>query len=249
MPRLMLSDESWSKLKSILKEFGVYNKPNLRLFLEASLYRIRAGIPWRDLPESFGLWNSVYKRFNAWSKQGIWLKLFDALSCEPDMEWVFVDGTFIKAHQHSSGAATEHDEAIGKTVGGHTTKLHLAVDAHGLPIKFELTGGEVHDSKSAPDVLLQVSEAQFVVADKAYDSESIRMQIRAQGATPVIPRKRNSKTGNDDIDWCLYRYRHLVENAFARLKHFRAVATRFDKLKHSFASVIALVCAYIWLPM
>ncbi len=65
-----------------------------------------------------------------------------------------------------------------------------------------------------------------MVADKGYDSEAIRDKVRERDSNPVIPRKQNSKTGNDDIDWCLYKYRHLIENAFARLQHFRAIATR-----------------------
>ena len=66
---------------------------------------------------------------------------------------------------------------------------------------------------------------------------------------PVIPRKRNSLKGNADMDWGLYKYRHLVENAFARLKQYRAVATRYDKLKRNFESMVAMACGYLWLPM
>ena len=66
---------------------------------------------------------------------------------------------------------------------------------------------------------------------------------------PVILRKSNSKTGNDAMDWGLYKYRHLVENVFARLKHFRSIATRYDKLKRNYALMLALACGYLWLPM
>jgi transposase len=90
---------------------------------------------------------------------------------------------------------------------------------------------------------------EYRVADKGYDSEPLRMQIREKGSVPVILRKQNSTVGNEDIDGCLYKYRHLVENVFARLKHFRAVATRYDKLKRNFESVIALACVFLWLPM
>ena len=88
-----------------------------------------------------------------------------------------------------------------------------------------------------------------MIADKGYDSEELRDQIRAKSSVPVIPRKSNSTIGNDDIDWCLYKYRHLVENIFARLKHFRAIATRYDKLKRNYLSMLAIACSYIWLPM
>jgi transposase len=91
--------------------------------------------------------------------------------------------------------------------------------------------------------------ADYMIADKGYDSEPLRIQIREKGSVPIIPRKQNSTIGNDEMDWCLYKYRHLVENVFARLKHFRAIATRYDKLKRNYESVIALACAFIWLPL
>ena len=125
----------------------------------------------------------------------------------------------------------------------------MAVDAFGLPIEFDLTGGEVHDSKVAPELIVRLPLADYIIADKGYDSEEIRELIRAKGSKPLIPRKKNSKTGNDDMDWCLYKYRHLVENIFARLKHFRAIATRYDKLKRNYASMLAMACSYLWLPM
>ena len=150
---------------------------------------------------------------------------------------------------HSSGAAQGEESAIGKSVAGNTTKIHMAVDACGLPIHFRLTGGEVHDCKEAPQLVAELPAADYIVADKGYDSEELRTQIRDKGAIPVIPRKSNSKAGNGDMDWCIYKYRHLVENVFARLKHFRAIATRYDKLKRNFLGSLALACTFLWLPM
>lgn len=91
--------------------------------------------------------------------------------------------------------------------------------------------------------------AGHTIADKGYDSEEVRDTIRKKSSIPVIPRKSNSKVGNTDMNWCLYKYRHLVENLFARIKHFRAIATRFDKLKRNYSSVVAMACAFLWLPM
>ena len=249
MPRLMLADEYWSKLSTIFSQINIYNKPNLRLYVEGMLYRIRAGCPWRELPSAFGSWNSIYKKFKAWSAQGKWLKFFEAMVQDPDMEWLFIDGSYVRAHQHSAGAATEDAEAIGKSRGGNTTKIHLPVDACGFPVAFEITGGEIHDCTAAPVLLAKTPDAETVVGDKGYDSQPVRDQVVEQGGKPVIPRRKNSKVSNGDIDWNLYKYRHLVENAFARLKHFRGVATRYDKLKRNFVSVVALACAFIWLPM
>lgn len=107
----------------------------------------------------------------------------------------------------------------------------------------------MHDCKTAPLLIDRLPVAKAAVADKGYDSDALREQIRAKGAIPVIPRKRNSTKGNEDMDWCLYKYRHLVENAFARLKHFRSIATRHDKLKRNYQSMVALACGFLWLPM
>ena len=249
MARLMLSDELWSKLKGIMLQHPIYDKPNLRMVVEAILYRMRVGCPWRDLPIEFGFWHTIYQQFNRWSAKDKWMAIFKNLVQEPDLEWEFIDGSIVRAHQHSSGAAGKDNQAIGKSVGGNTTKIHMAVDACGFPIEFQLTGGELHDAKAAPDLIAKLPKADYTIADKGYDSEEIREQIRQKSSTPVIPRKKNSKTGNVDIDWGLYKYRHLVENIFARLKHFRAIATRYDKLKRNYASMLAMACSYIWLPM
>ena len=249
MPRLMLSDEHWSKLKVILLHNDIYNKRDLRMTVEGMLYRMRTGCPWRDLPKAFGKWSSIYKRFNAWSASGKWLQIFKRLVIDPDMEWAFIDGSFAKAHQHSAGAASGTDEAIGKSRGGNTSKIHMVVDAHGLPVEFEITGGQINDCTQASSLIAKLSTAGVVVADKGYDSEAIRAQIVEQGGQAIIPRKRNSVKGNADMDWGLYRYLHLVENIFARLKHYRAVASRYDKLKRNYESVVAMACAFLWLPM
>ncbi|SEQ01014.1 Putative transposase of IS4/5 family [Nitrosomonas ureae] len=79
MPRLMLSDELWSKLEKILLQEAIYNKRNLRMTVEGMLYRMRVGRPWRDLPEAFGSWNSICERFNACLLSSKWLRIFKAL--------------------------------------------------------------------------------------------------------------------------------------------------------------------------
>ena len=249
MVRLMLKNEFWPKLQTIMRQFGIYDKPELRNTVEGILYRMRTGLPWRDLPAFFGNWISVYQQFNRWSSKGKLMKVFKALVHEPDLEWEFIDGSIVKAHQHSSGAIGLNPEGIGKSVAGNTTKIHMATDAYGLPIDFQITGGEVHDGKVAPEFFAQLPKADYMIADKGYDSEALRNIVRTKGSIPVIPRKSNSQKDNADMDWELYKCRHLVENIFARLKHFRAIATRYDKLKRNYASMLALACGFIWLPI
>jgi transposase len=210
---------------------------------------MRTGCPWRDLPGEFGNWNTVFRRFNLWSRKGVMTRLFKALSHDTDTEWVFLDSSVVRAHQHGHGASTAHDEAIGKSRGGHTTKVHLAVDSYGLPVHFELSGGQVADISHAGSLLDGAPQGEYVVADKGYDSQALREHIEAQGGVAVIPRRKNNALGNDTMDWYLYQHRHLVENVFARVKHFRAISTRYDKLERNFASMLALVFVVMWLPM
>jgi transposase len=174
---------------------------------------------------------------------------FFELRGEIDSEWVFADGSYIRAHQHASGARRGEERAIGKSRGGATTKLHIASDAHGNPIDFEVTGGEVHDAKVARQLIEKIGVAENFIADKGYDSDDIREQARAAGMNPVIPRKSNSKKPNPEFDSHLYKLRHLVENLFARLKHFRSIATRFEKLARNFKSMAYLACTFIWLKL
>ena len=126
MIRYLLSDESWSRLKEIMFHFKIYNKLNLRKVVEGILYRMRTGIPWRDLPAEFGCWNSVYQQFNRWSKKNKLTNIFKYIVDDPDLEWVLIDGTIVKVHQHTTSSSTKSSEAIGKSVSGHSTRIHLA---------------------------------------------------------------------------------------------------------------------------
>lgn len=173
----MLTDERWFKLKDIMHQHGIYHKRHLRRTVEGILYRLRVGCPWRDLPGSFGRWNSIYQLFNRWSAGNKLMKVFKSLAKDPDIEWEFIDGSFVKAHQHSHGAATKDDEAIGRSCGGNNTKIHMVVDSFGLPIEFILTGGQVHDSQIAPILIGLTPVSDYMIGDRGYDAESIRDAI------------------------------------------------------------------------
>ena len=172
--------------------------------------------------------------------------IFFELRGEVDTEWVFADGSYIRAHQHASGARRGEERAIGRSCGGPTTKLHMAADAHGNPIDFEITGGEVHDATEADTIIEKIGTAEHFIADKGYDSDLIRETARRAGMSPVIPRRGNSTKPNPEFDAFLYKLRHLVENLFARLKHFRSIAMRFEKLARNFKSIVYLACSLVW---
>ena len=248
MPRTMLTDQHWSKLITILRNFRIYLKPKLRSFVEAILYRIRTGCPWRDLPSEFGKSNSIFKKYSRWSKKSKFMEILKLIAVDADCEWVFIDGSHVRAHQHATGIS---DQAISKSVGGNSSKIHLAVDANGNPVEFIITDGTTHDVKVAPELLslLDLEHTDTVCADKGYDSDVLREQIIATATKANIPKKSNTKSNNDHMDWYLYKIRHLVENAFARLKQFRGVATRYDKLKRNYESAVALACIFVWIPL
>jgi putative transposase len=107
MDRLVLSDAQWRRISRLIigrpDQRGSTGRDN-RMFVEGVLWIVRTGSPWRDLPEAFGGWNSVFRRFSRWSAKGVWRRIFEALSDDPDFEYLIVDSTIVRAHQHASGA-------------------------------------------------------------------------------------------------------------------------------------------------
>jgi transposase len=105
--RYALRDDQWDRIQDLLpgrsETVGVTAKDN-RLFVEAVLYRYRAGIAWRDLPERFGSWKVVHTRFSRWAKRGVWQRIFHTLAADADNEYAMIDSTIVRAHQHSAGA-------------------------------------------------------------------------------------------------------------------------------------------------
>ncbi|WP_314296125.1 IS5 family transposase [Acinetobacter schindleri] len=246
MARTLLTDDIWQQIQDTMRLHGCYRSKNSRNIMEAILWKLRTGATWRDIPQEFCPWQTAYNRFNRWASKGLWNKFFLDLRGVLDQEWVFIDGSYIRVHQHASGARYGFERAIGQSRGGQTTKIHLATDANGLPIDFKITGGGVHDSQVAKQLIDTVGEATYLIADKGYDAEHIRIYAQNKDMIPIIPMRSNSKRSNKEFDKYLYKLIHLVENVFARLKHFRAIATRFDKLARNYQSMIYIACMFIW---
>ena len=251
MRRYALRDDQWDRIKDLLPgrpgSVGVTAADN-RLFVDAVLYRYRAGIPWRDLPERFGDWNNTHRRFSRWAKSGVWQRVFERLAGDADNDYAMIDSTIVHAHQHSAGARKDpgEDQAIGRSRGGLSTKIHALVDALGNPVGFHLTGGEAHDLVGA-DHLLPDMQAEALIADKAFDADKRVIEpLTAAGKTVVIPPKSNRRSPRT-YDRDLYKARHLIENFFARLKQFRAIATRYDKTARNFLAAIYLAASVVWL--
>ena len=105
--RLILKDAQWARMAPHIigdeRSRGTSGQDN-RLFVEAVLWMVRTGAPWRDLPEAFGHWNSIFRRFSRWSAKGVWHRIFAAMADDPDFEYLILDSTIVRAHQHAAGA-------------------------------------------------------------------------------------------------------------------------------------------------
>ena len=138
------------------------------------------------------------------------------------------------------------DQAIGRSKGGLSTKIHAMVDALGNPTAFFLTAGQAHDLEGA-DALLPQMQADALLADKAFDADKRVIEpLLAAGKKLVIPPKSNRKVQRT-FDREMYKARHLMENFFCKLKQYRAIATRYDKTARNFLAAIHLAAAIIWL--
>jgi transposase len=135
---------------------------------------------------------------------------------------------------------------MGRSRGGLTTKIHALVDANGMPITIKLTEGQAHDGRSAVDMLHQLRADQILLADRAYDSNALRVAVSAQGAWANI-RPLAHRTGPLTFSPFLYRYRNLVERFFNKLKHYRAIATRYEKRAANYLALVKLAAIRIWL--
>ena len=135
---------------------------------------------------------------------------------------------------------------MGRSRGGLTTKIHALVDANGLPVALKLTEGQAHDGRSAANLLGSLGPGHILLADRAYDSNALRETLKQQGAwANVKPMAR--RVDQPSFSPFLYRYRNLVERLFSKLKHYRAIATRYEKHATNYLAAVKLAASRIWL--
>ena len=135
---------------------------------------------------------------------------------------------------------------MGRSRGGLTTKIHALVDAEGRPIRIKLTEGQAHDGRSAADMLETVEAGHILLADRAYDGDALRAEMAERGAWANIRAMPNRVKTFPFSAW-VYRQRNAVERFFNKLKHFRAVATRYDKRDDNFLASVQLAAIRIWI--
>ncbi|MFL4976746.1 MAG: IS5 family transposase [Microvirga sp.] len=257
--RYELSDFEWSIIEPLLpnKPRGVPRADD-RKVLNGIYWRLRTGSPWADIPERYGPPTTCANRFRRWGKIGVWDRIFEAVSRAYDGDLQMIDSSSIRVHQHGGNAkkggpprrrpplGTSLEPSMGRSRGGLTTKIHALVDKNGLPVALKLSEGQAHDGRSAADMLGDLRAGQVLIADRAYDSDLLRQAMTARGVWANIKplARRRDKPAFSPF---LYRSRNLVERFFNKLKHFRAIATRYEKHAANYLALVKLAAARIWM--
>ncbi|WP_148203819.1 IS5 family transposase [Nitrobacter winogradskyi] len=242
MARFDLTDFEWSVIQPLLpnKSRGVARVDDRRV-LNGIFWRLRTGAPWADIPARYGPHTTCVNRFNRWRKAGVWDRILSAISKAYDGDIQMIDSSSIRVHQHAAKRSKKQTRSrcMGRSRGGLTTKIHALVDACGLPIVLKITEGQAHDGRSAQDMIDTVERGDVLLADRAYDSNALRQTLAARGARANV-KPMSNRVAALQFNRRLYRKRNLVERFFNKIKHYRAVATRYDKRDDNFLTSIKL---------
>ncbi|WP_238598034.1 IS5 family transposase [Saccharothrix sp. ALI-22-I] len=275
-----LTDAVWARIMPLLpRSNGRRGRwRDHRQVIDGLLWKVRTGAPWRDLPERYGPWKTCHERLRRWTADGTWDRILTQVQAHDDavgtIEWaVSVDSTIARAHQHAAGArkrggcgtwpvAPVGGEALGRSRGGLSTKVHLAVDGRGRPQSILLTPGQAGDNPQLVPLLEAIrvprlgpgrprSRPDRVIADKAYSHPSTRAELRRRRIATTIPERADQKSRRRGRPPCfdrdLYHDRNVVERCFNRLKQWRGLATRYAKRAAIYRAEVVIAAIMIWL--
>ena len=241
-----LTDAQWSRIKCLFPKPKKVGRPSLnpRKVFNGILWILRTGARWRDLPAHYGNWNSIYHKFRQWCESGLFKLLLQLTNSDTNKTTLFeIDSTFCKVHQ--SACSGLKNQAIGSSRGGKNTKIHVLINERMQLMNVVLTGGQIHDSELALSLFADVDlSGKNVLADRAYSSQSIRDYLEKHSAIVCIPDKANFRIKHD-FDAELYKRRNIVERFFQRIKCYRHIATRYDKLAICFENFVLLAACVI----
>jgi transposase len=213
---------------------------------EGMYYILRTGCPWRDLPQEFGPWKSVYTRYSRWCKNGLWARILAWLAKARFGKCRSIDTSHVKVHRDGANpSGGQQPQCMGKTKGGLNTKITAMVDSLGRVVGLGLAPGNKADHQAC-ELYFDSVRRQWVLADKAFDVEALRCKLARNGCVVCIPPKSNRKNQyyyNKD----LYKLRHVVENFFCRIKIYRRVATRYEKLARTYLGFVTIAAILDWL--
>jgi transposase len=242
-----LSEAQWGAIGPLLPK----NQPGARRtddrrVISGVVHVLKTGCRWQDCPAVYGPSTTVYNRFRRWTMRGIWRRLFDALVRADPGDGQAIDSTTAKAHRSAAGGkGGRRRRWLAVRAGGRATKIHAIVDARGRPIAIEVTPDHLGDVRVATALITGVPAGGCLAADAAYDSDGLRRFLLQRGTVPVIPNNPTRKR-HHPFDDTAYRQRNLIERMVCRLKDWRPIATRYDKLAATFAAAVMIAAVIIW---
>jgi transposase len=264
MKRHELTDPQWEWLAPFFPGNGHRGGQwhDHRTIVNGILWRLNTGAPWRDLPERYGPWKTVYDRFTKLRHSGLLERLLTALQTELDARGLIdfdlwcVDGSSTRASRAAAGASSNKkvpeepaDHALGRSRGGFGTKIHLVTDGNGLPLAAKVSAGQRHECLYAEPVLAAVrirrrngrvrTKPKAVAGDKGYSYARVRRYLRRRKIKDIIPTRKDQRR-RPGFDKDTYRQRNVVERCIGWLKESRALATRFDKLAVNYLATVQL---------
>lgn len=218
-----------------------------RRVISGIVHVLKSGCRWCDCPEAYGPTTTVYNRFVRWARRGVWENLFRKLAGNGrSADTQMIDSTHVQSAPLGIGRKRgEQKQAVGRSRGGRNTKIHALADARVRLIAILLTGGEAHDRPAAERLIRRAKATRRMLGDKAYDSAELRLWLEDRGTKPVIPNRSNRKQPFS-FNKRLYNERRRIENAFRRLKDFRRIATRYDRLARNFLASVCLAAVLVW---
>jgi transposase len=248
-----MTDEDWATVLEVFRACrsrrGAKGR-NDRIFLEAVHDFCVHNITGRALPAACGNWNSVWKRFWRLSQAGVFEAFFDALAAMSQTAHLvqMLDSTVVRAHVSAAGAKGGQDgQALGRSRGGFSTKIHLKADLDGRPLAFHLTEGQAGDSPQF-EVLLDLGPditPRAAGGDKGSDAKANRSAARERSICPVIPFKSSAQTRPPFFPKALDRARARIEHLVGKLKRFKRIALRCEKTDKNFGSFVAFALGLI----
>ena len=239
-----LNDAQWALIEAHLPKVhtGPERKDDRRV-ISGILHRLREGCRWRALPDEYGPYTTVFNRFNRWSKRGLWQKIFAALVEFDDLPaLMLIDSSAVKAHRSAAGAKGGKEPGHWPLARRTDDKNPCARRRRRQAACAPFERGHVADIKGAASLLSATAPSGRMIGNKGYDATHLRLFLESRGTTPVIPNKANRKT-LFPFDAELYRSRNIIERTFCRIKDFRGIATRYDKLARNFLAAVCLVTA------
>ncbi|WAS94726.1 IS5 family transposase [Nannocystis punicea] len=278
VPRHQLTDDQWNLIADLFPTRNCKTgrrARDRRTILNAIFWVLRTGAPWRDLPIEFGPWSTAWDFFNKWNQDGTFDEVLRRLrSC------VFRMAT----HPPSSGASTARrsarlaaaaaggkstnpeepkDHALGRSRGGWGTKIHILCDAHGHPLHFHLSAGQIHDQTMVDTLLCGADETLHdehgtpmawpvaLAGDKGYRANWVDQYLLELGIKPIIPSKENEDRSLRPVafDKAAYRGRSIIECLIGWLKESRRIATRFGKKAINFGAMVKLAFIHRYLRL